>query len=232
MRKSGTIYQSGSAPIGELRIALTEREKKNFRLMRFIGANISSLALAFLVFAYGPNFALGMNYQAGLYRASASRPQAVNDVSASPDTAPVTKEFSIAIASIGVSANVIEDVDPFDETEYLNALKLGVAHAKGTGKPGEGKRIFLFAHSTDSPLNFAEYNAVFYQLRLLKEGDSIEIRYNGDTILYSVTQKVVVEANDTDWLTGTSSEEELVLQTCDPPGTTLRRLIVVAKPVS
>lgn len=232
MKPSGTIYQSSNSETkGECRIALSEKEKKKFKLLRFIGANISSLALAFAVFTYGPNFKLGMDYGAGLSRASAIEPSPQPQVEVS-ESKPIIKEFSLVIPSIGVNANVIEDVDPFDENKYSDALKQGVAHAKGTGKPGENKRIFLFAHSTNSPLNFAEYNAIFYQLRLLKEGDIIEVRYNGDILSYSVTQKVVVNANDTQWLTEITSEEELVLQTCDPPGTTLRRLLVVAKPIS
>ena len=229
MRPSGTVYQSSkSSSNGEIRIALTEKEKKHYRFMRIIGANLSSFALAFFVFAYGPSFELDLNYQAGLAKVQnveASQPEEVKTPNTKVD------EFSLSIPAIGASAQVVEDINPFSEKEYLDALKLGVAHAKGTGKPGEGKRIYLFAHSTNSPTYFSEYNAVFYQLRLLSEGDKIFVRYNGDTLVYNVTKKVVVSSSDTHWLTETINEEELVLQTCDPPGTSLRRLLIVAKPV-
>jgi len=140
-------------------------------------------------------------------------------------------EFSINIPSINASSDVVYGVDPFDQDEYLGALKRGVAHATGTKLPGQGGRVYLFAHSTNSPLNFTEFNAVFYQLRLLQEGDIIETSLNDELYKYEVKEKHIVDASDTHWLTETADEDELVLQTCDPPGTTLRRLLVVAERV-
>lgn len=232
MRPSGVLYTANSSLSGEVRIALTEKEKKHFRLMRFIGANVSSLALAFVVFFYGPPFELNLDYQAGLASAQYRSPEESNvvNVALEKEENPSVEQYALFIPSIGASANVVRDVDAFDEAEYHEALKHGVAHAKGTGKPGEGKRIFLFAHSTSSPLNYSEYNAIFYQLRLLSEGERIFVDYNGESHLYIVKEKVVVSAGDTHWLTETEDREQLVLQTCDPPGTTLRRLLVVAEP--
>lgn len=222
MKPSGTIYNSSQSGVsGELRIALTEKEKKHFKLMRFISANISSLTLAFMLFFYGPSFEMDLNYQAGLAKVNASSTSAL--------PAPAIDEFVVYIPAIGAAANVIPDIDPFDENVYEAALKRGVAHAANTAKPGEVGRVYLFAHSTNSPTNFSEYNAVFYQLRLLNAGDRIFVNFNGETYLYTVRQKIVVDADDTHWLSRTSSEEELVLQTCDPPGTTLRRLLIIAK---
>lgn len=231
MRPQGTVYQSStvSSTSGELRVALTPKEKKHHKFMQMVGANLSSLALAFVVFVYGPSFELDMNYQAGLANTVVLERE-VSEANAASE-APKMDEFAISIPAIGASAKVVVDVNPYSEEEYEAALRVGVAHAKNTGKPGEGKRIFMFAHSTSSPTYFSEYNAIFYQLRLLSEGDLIFVKHNGEALRYKVTEKVVVEANDTHWLTDTSSEEELVLQTCDPPGTTLRRLLVIAKPV-
>jgi LPXTG-site transpeptidase (sortase) family protein len=230
MKPSGTIYQSSNSDFsGDFRLALTEKEKKHFRLMRFIGTNLSGLALAFAVFVYGPTFELDLDYQAGLARADAKTPV---EAGFAPSIEAATDEFSVSIPAIGASANVITNIDPYDEVAYSEALKKGVAHAAGTGLPGQGERIFFFAHSTNSPVNFSQYNAVFYQLRLLSEGDRIFINFNGESYLYIVREKVVVGAGDTHWLTEASSSEELVLQTCDPPGTTVRRLLVIAEPAA
>lgn len=248
MKPSGVIYSQSKPQSGQVRIALTEKEKKRYRYMRFLGANLSSLAMAFALVTYGPMFEMDMNYFAGMGRANAvefvpdnqelprtahsdnAQELAGDSTGATRKQAPV-HQFSVSIPTIGAYANVVKDVDPYDEKAYSDALKYGVAHALGTSKPGEGGRIFLFAHSTNSPLNFSEYNAIFYQLRHLKEGDMVYISLNNDIHSYRVTERVVVSANDTSWLTDTSSDEELVLQTCDPPGTTLRRLLVIAKPV-
>lgn len=226
MRPHGIIYSSSSSSSGELKISLTEKEKKHFKLMQFIGSNLSSFALAFIIFFYGPQFELDLNYQAGLAQVE----QVNHEVEAAPNESKVQEEFAISIPAIGASAKVIAHVNPYNEEEYSQALKEGIAHAKGTSLPGEGSRIYLFAHSTNSPLQFSEYNAVFYQLRLLNNGDRIFVNFNGESHLYRVKQKVAVEANDLHWMEDKSSEEELVLQTCDPPGTSIRRLLVIAVP--
>lgn len=232
MRPKGTIYTaSGSTSHGELRLALTEREKKRFKVARFIGANMSSFALAFVIFFYGPTFETSMDYQAGLAKAEAQMSEAA-DEKALARANRATQEFALSIPKIGANSSIVPDVDPFDINTYQDALKRGIAHAKNSGKPGDGRRIFLFAHSTNSPLNYSEYNAVFYQLRLLSEGEKIFINYNGDSHIYIVKQKEVVSATDTHWLTEAGSGEQLVLQTCDPPGTSLRRLLVIAEPVA
>jgi len=244
MKPSGTIYNSPTSRglinqthHGEFRVALTLKEIKRFRLIRAIGANLSGFALAFAIFVYGPSFELDLDYQAGLSLANA---QSTVGTGLVPDqssqattmvapTDPITEQFAISIPAIGASSRVIPGVDPYNEEEYFNALKVGIAHAAGTGLPGEGKRIYLFAHSTNSPVNFSEYNAIFYQLRLLSEGDRIFVNFNGNSHIYTVTQKVIASSEDTHWLTENSSVEQLVLQTCDPPGTTARRLLVIAE---
>lgn len=237
MKPSGTIYKASGSPRGEIRIALTEKEKKRFKFIRLLGANISSLALAFVVFFYGPPFELALDYEAGLAKAEVGRGEVLAPtyegrmIPAPTDQPVANNQFALSIPAIGATANIIKDVNAFDEVSYHEALKQGIAHAQGTGKPGEGKRIYMFAHSTNSPLYFSEYNAIFYQLRLLEEGEKIFVSYNGDAHIYTVKEKVVVDANDTHWLTETGNEEQLVLQTCDPPGTTLRRLLVIAEPV-
>jgi LPXTG-site transpeptidase (sortase) family protein len=77
---------------------------------------------------------------------------------------------------------------------------------------------------------------VFYLLGKLEAGDSVIVFFADKKYVYEVTGKKSVSADDTSWLDindpgSEGSGEELLLQTCDPPGTTWRRLIVVAKPI-
>ena len=139
--------------------------------------------------------------------------------------------FSLNVPKIDASANITANVNPGSEKDYLEALKHGVAHASGTNFPGQGKVIFLFAHSTNSPINIARYNAVFYLLRKLEKGDRITVYFLDKKFEYRVIGKTVAEANDTSWMQDKGYGELLVLQTCDPPGTTWKRLLVVAKPI-
>ncbi|TSC65608.1 MAG: putative sortase [Microgenomates group bacterium Gr01-1014_80] len=142
---------------------------------------------------------------------------------------PVSTEFGIVIEKINANAKVVGDVNPASEPEYTNALKMGVAHAKGTSYPGQVGNIYLFSHSTDAPWNIIRYNAVFYLLRELQPGDKVLLFYQGRRFDYEVFDKRVAEANETSFLTNKYDKSILTLQTCDPPGTLWKRLIVRAK---
>ncbi len=136
--------------------------------------------------------------------------------------------FSIIIPKIGANAHVIANVDPVHEVVYLDALKKGVAHAAGTAFPGEGGHIFLFAHSTDYFWNVGSYNAVFYLLYKLDKGDQIILFYKNQRYSYRVVDKKVVDPSQIEYLTRKTNSEFLTLQTCWPPGTTLKRIVVFA----
>jgi len=140
---------------------------------------------------------------------------------------PVDTDFGIVIPKIGANAKIFPDIDPYSPKEFLPILKKGVAHAKGTGFPGEGKNIYLFAHSTNAFFNFDQYNAVFYLIGKLEEEDEIDIFYQGNLYKYRVFEKMVVSPGAIEYLKS-EEEEILTLQTCYPPGTTLKRLIVRA----
>ncbi len=143
---------------------------------------------------------------------------------------PVNREFSIVIPKLNISAEAFPEVNPYDQSEFLPILKKGVAHAKGTFFPGDGKNIYLFAHSTDSFLNAGRYNAIFYLIGKLKNGDEIDIFYRNELFKYSVFEKKVVQPGAIKYLRP-DTEEILTLQTCYPPGTTLERLIVRAQKI-
>jgi len=148
---------------------------------------------------------------------------------------PASTDFGIVIPKIGANSNVVANVPAWDEKAYQDALQIGVAHAAGTALPGvkEGNRkTYLFAHSTDNWWNINRYNAVFFLLKELKVGDEIDIFYNGRRYVYETVETKVVEADEVAYLVEPSDEEILVLQTCWPPGTTLKRLLVIAKPIA
>ncbi|MBI2008597.1 sortase [Candidatus Amesbacteria bacterium] len=134
----------------------------------------------------------------------------------------------IYIPKIGAVSRVIGDVDANNKNEYLTALKMGVAEAKGLAHPGQIGTTFLFAHSVASPLDYARYNAVFYLLDKLEKGDEVEIVYKNRRLRYEVETKEILEAKNTKYLIN-SDRELLVLQTCWPAGTRVGRLVLTAK---
>lgn len=142
---------------------------------------------------------------------------------------PPNTDFAIVIDKIGASASIVKSVDPYNSQVYQRALRDGVAHAKGTKLPGEGGNIFLFAHSSADLLTAERYNSVFYLMHHLVVGDVIKVWKDGVEYDYAVTEKLFVSPSDTKYLTLKSTSEQLTLMTCWPPGTTLKRLIVIAK---
>ena len=141
---------------------------------------------------------------------------------------PMDPDFSIVIPKIGANAKVLSNIDASDENIYLNALNKGVAHTLGTAFPGEGGHIFLFAHSTDYFWNISSYNAIFYLLYKLEKNDEVNIFYKGQRYVYRVIGQEIVDPSQVQYLTRKTNREFLTLQTCWPPGTTLKRLLIFA----
>lgn len=144
---------------------------------------------------------------------------------------PPNTDFAITIDRIGAASPIIKDVDPFNSLVYQRALRDGIAHARGTNVPGRGGNIFLFAHSSADLLTAERYNSVFYLMHHLEQGDVIKVWYQGVEHDYAVSEKKLVASSDTQYLTEKSAGEQLTLMTCWPPGTSLKRLIVIAKPL-
>lgn len=137
--------------------------------------------------------------------------------------------YSINIPKINAYAPLIDNVDPWNETEYREALKKGVAVASGFVKPGEKGTVYIFAHSSDSPWRISSYNTVFFRLGELKKDDLIYINYNGKKYSYRVSHFIDVWPNEVESLTK-GLTDQLILQTCTPMGTSLKRLLVFADP--
>lgn len=144
------------------------------------------------------------------------------------------ERFQLEIPAIGLNTHVTPNVDTENEDDYTKALKAGVAHAKGTTFPGEKsthtKTTFIFGHSTNGIWNIERYNALFYDIKLLKPGDEVVVWFWGKKHMYKVTEQKVVDTNDVSFLAPQTEKEQLILQTCWPPGTTFKRLLVFAEP--
>lgn len=225
--RSGTLYKHGGKKSGELSITWLVRKLKTVAWsLRWAGLALILLAFGGMGFIFGP-----LVYEEARYYVQLPTPQsklgsALRDV---PNWQPPNPAYSLYIPKIRAKSQVIGNVNVADEIQYLEALKRGVAEATGLAHPGQPGTTYLFAHSTDSPLNFARYNAVFYLLDKLEMGDWVEVVYQNKLLRYKVAQVQVLEANDTRYLTTGSPDEILVLQTCYPPGTTWKRLVVVAR---
>jgi sortase A len=135
----------------------------------------------------------------------------------------------LTIAKINAQAPIIEQVDPWNEAVYDKALTKGVAHAKGTSLPGDKGTSFLFAHSSATPWEMTRFNTIFLRLGEVAVGDEVLITRNGKELKYKVTDKKEVDPSEVQYLLQTD-KTQLILQTCTPIGTSLRRLLIFAEP--
>lgn len=144
---------------------------------------------------------------------------------------PTSTDFSVVIPKIGANEKITPNVDPSNEKEYLDALKHSVAHAKGSALPGLGGTTYLFAHSADNFWDVGRYNAVFYLLKDLELNDEISVFFNNKRYNYTVYDKKIVDPSEVEYIASNLGQgEKLILQTCWPPGTAWKRLLIFAKP--
>ncbi|RJR27982.1 sortase [candidate division WWE3 bacterium] len=143
---------------------------------------------------------------------------------------PVNRDFALVIEKIGINAPVVANVLVTDKDAYNDALKRGVAHALVSETPSEESgNVYLFAHASLNFWNLGKYATTFNLLRKLDNNDRIYLFYKNRIFVYSVVNKEVLRGWNTYPLTRAVIEPILTLQTCDPPGTTLNRLVVTAK---
>lgn len=143
---------------------------------------------------------------------------------------PVNKDFSLVIEKIGVNAPIVSNVSVGDKQSYMEALKNGVAHASTSELPSTtAGNTYLFAHTSLNFWQLGTYAKVFNLLNKLEVGDRVHVFYKGLDYTYAVINSEVLSGWDTYPITRPVIEPILTLQTCDPPGTTINRLVVTAK---
>lgn len=148
-----------------------------------------------------------------------------------PDSAAVGQEPKIIIPKINVEIPVVYP-DTIDEATIQKNLEDGVVHMANTPKPGEKGNTAIVGHSSNNLFNQGKYKFAFVLLNRLEEGDTFYINRNGTRYAYKVYEKKIVAPDDVSVLGGNDKTATATLITCDPPGTSLNRLIVVGEQIS
>ena len=226
---------------------MTRGEIVRFLILRSIGNFLVLFAIFGVLATFGPvlyyeiSFRIkeirGINYhiaQASEAQAPMSPGSGFGSILTGPREQiliPKDTEFDILIPKIGANSRIFPNVSPSNPNEFLPILQKGVAHARGTVFPGMPGNIYLFAHSTDNFWDVGRYNAVFYLIKDLSPGDEIVIFFEGQRHNYTVTGSKTVDPSDVSYIVDSKTgKEQLILQTCWPPGTTWKRLLVFARP--
>ena len=195
------------------------------KTLKIIGSLLIALGIILLFLIYFPLLKQEIIYQGQQVFKNK------NQQETSKEIIPVDNNFGLVIPKIEVNAKVFANVDAQNPKEYLPILVKGVAQAKGSFLPGQEGNVFIFAHSSDNVFNAARYNAVFYLLNKMEKDDEIFIYYQQQKFSYQVLEKKILNPEKMSGFLKTLKGKTLVLQTCYPPGTTLKRLLLIAKEI-
>lgn len=150
-----------------------------------------------------------------------------------PSTVTASKTPEIIIPKINLEIPVDFSQTSTDEATIENALEKGIVHYPSTVLPGETGNTAFFGHSSNNIFNPGQYKFAFVLLHELVPGDTFYITYNSKVYIYKVFSRQIVDPSDVgvlDDVHGHTATATLI--TCDPPGTSLHRLVVVGDQIS
>ncbi len=99
------------------------------------------------------------------------------------------------------------------------AMRYTVGHFSETAYPGENGNFAVIGHRS------YKYGQFFNRLDELEKGDSISIKRGTKTYEYIVTEKMVINPEDT-WVLKTTAQASITLITCTPIRIATHRLVV------
>lgn len=149
-----------------------------------------------------------------------------------PASAPIDSEPKIIIPKINVEVPVVYGETSIAEEDIQRALEDGVVHYPTTPEPGEEGNVAIVGHSSNNILNSGRYKFAFVLLNRLENDDTIIINKDGERYVYRVYESEIVEPTDVSVLGPTDRPATLTLITCDPPGTSINRLVIRAEQVT
>jgi sortase A len=161
-------------------------------------------------------------------RATASTPLIIGDSNVAPTATP-----EVIIPKINVQIPTDFTQNSTDESVIENALENGVVHYPTTAMPGQNGNAAFFGHSSNNIFNKGKYKFAFVLLHTLVKGDTFYLTYNGKVYAYKVIDRQIVPPSDVGVLGPVQGQTATAtLITCDPPGTSLNRLVVVGQQIS
>lgn len=131
------------------------------------------------------------------------------------------EEFYISIPKLNVKNATVK-------VDYLNFYE-NLSHFPGTALPGEAGNAFVTGHSVLPQFaNPQDYHTIFTKLPELEVGDVVNVELEGSRYKYIVQYKKIVNPKDLSVLKPISKgAKNLTLMTCVPPGTSIKRMVVV-----
>lgn len=190
------------------------------------GLGMGFFVLLIFMFTFFNQFILIPLYQPG--RNNTNTPI----IASTADAIPADKN-EIIIPKINVQIPLDFTQTTTDETAIEAALDNGIVHYPTTVKPGETGNAAFFGHSSNNIFNKGKYKFAFVMLRTLQPGDTFYITYNKKVYVYKVFDKKVVPPTQVSVLDPVPNQRAVAtLITCDPPGTSINRMVVFGQQIS
>ena len=156
-----------------------------------------------------------------------SRTVSATPIIVSSDGVAATDKNEVIIPKINLEIPLDFTSKTIDEKEIEKGLDNGVVHYPTTSLPGQQGNAAFFGHSSNNIFNPGKYKFAFVLLHELQPGDTFYLTYDGVVYSYLVYDKKIVEPTDVGVLNPVEGKKATAtLITCDPPGTSLRRLVV------
>ncbi len=164
---------------------------------------------------------------------SPSRTVSDSQIIIDPGSTTAGPEPEIIIPKINAELPVIYTEPSIDEHAVQQALQDGVLHYATTPNPGELGNGAIFGHSSNNILNKGKYKFAFVLLHRLEVGDTFILQKDSKRYVYKVFTKKIVKPEDVDILDDSQGKPATFsLITCDPPGTSLNRLVVTGEQIT
>ncbi len=139
-------------------------------------------------------------------------------------TKPAFETFTVTIPKLNITQAMVK-VDGNDPDKSLVLLP-------GTALPGEKGNMFIAGHSNYFQI-FGQSNwylSIFKNLHELKNGDEVIATAQGQDFRYKIVSMKVVDPKDISVIQPPDTTGRYItLMTCVPPGTFMKRLIVLGK---
>jgi sortase A len=154
---------------------------------------------------------------------------------ASIEDLPISEDNMLVIPKLGLESPLVFDARSNQEADMQEALERGVVWydlPNANSRPGQlGNSVFL-GHSSGDIFYGGQFKYIFSKLNRLNIGDTFYLTYSGKRYIYSIEKREVIWPSELDKLYIDDGSAWVTLITCDPPGSSVRRLVLYGKQVS
>jgi sortase A len=228
----GTVHAAPEEPVADIKKSLQHkvvRRQKSKRSQHaqslLFGLGMGTVVVAVMLFGF-------FNERFIAPFITPSRNVSSSSIIIDPNNTAIGNDPVLIIPKINVEIPVVYDEPSIEEDAVQKALERGVLHYATTSKPGEQGNGVIFGHSSNNILNGGKYKFAFVLLKRLEPNDIFYVQKDGKRYGYKVYDKKIVNPDETSVLNAKDKPATFTLITCDPPGTSLKRLVVVGEQIS